>query len=50
MNKHLNNNRFSNWYTRIVKKAGLEDYSPVKGTMVIVALWFSIMGKYKRFI
>ena len=28
-------NDFSAWYTQIVNRAGLADYGPVKGTMVI---------------
>ena len=26
---------FSNWYTQVINRAGLADYGPVKGTMVI---------------
>ena len=36
----------SSWYNKIVTKAGLADYGPVKGTMVIkpygVQLWDNI--------
>ena len=28
-------NDFSAWYTQIVNRAGLADYGPVQGTMVI---------------
>ena len=36
------NINFSEWYTKIVKKAGLADYGPVKGTMVIKPYGFQL--------
>ena len=42
------NINFSEWYTQIVKKAGLADYGPVKGNGH-KTIWVSVMGKYKRF-
>ena len=33
---------FSSWYTDIVTKAGLADYGPVKGTMVIMPYGFEL--------
>ena len=38
---------FSDWYTRIVKKAGLADYGPVKGTMVIKPYGFQLWENIK---
>ena len=38
---------FSDWYTRIVKKAGLADYGPVKGTMVIKPYGFKLWENIK---
>ena len=38
---------FSNWYTQIVKKAGLADYGPVKGTMVIKPYGFQLWENIK---
>jgi prolyl-tRNA synthetase len=43
---------FSKWYTEIVQKADLADYSPVRGSMVIkpygYALWENIKGELDR--
>ncbi len=43
---------FSRWYTDVVQKAELADYSPVKGCMVIrpygYALWENIQGALDR--
>ncbi len=40
----------SEWYTQVVKKAGLADYAPVKGCMVIkpygMKLWESIKSEF----
>ena len=38
---------FSEWYTQIVKKAGLADYGPVKGTMVIKPYGFQLWDNIK---
>ena len=38
---------FSEWYTQIVKKAGLADYGPVKGTMVIKPYGFQLWENIK---
>ena len=38
---------FSDWYTQIVKKAGLADYGPVKGTMVIKPYGFQLWENIK---
>ena len=38
---------FSEWYTKIVKKAGLADYGPVKGTMVIKPYGFQLWENIK---
>ena len=42
----------SNWYTEVVNKAGLADYGPVKGTMVIrpygYGIWESIKEEFDR--
>ena len=35
------NNDVSGWYTDVVTRAGLADYGPVKGTMVIKHMGFS---------
>ena len=41
---------FSGWYTQIVNRAGLADYGPVKGTMVIkpygLQLWENIKAAF----
>ena len=39
---------FSNWYTDIVTKAGLADYGPVKGTMVIMPYGFELWDLVKN--
>ena len=39
---------FSDWYTQIVKKAGLADYGPVKGTMVIKPYGFQLWENIKE--
>ena len=47
-NKLLKQNiNFSEWYTKIVKKAGLADYGPVKGTMVIKPYGFQLWENIK---
>ena len=33
---------FSGWYTDVITQAGLADYGPVKGTMVIMPYGFSL--------
>ena len=38
----------SSWYTEVVKKAGLADYGPVKGTMVIKPYGFQIWENIKE--
>ncbi|GIR56652.1 MAG: proline--tRNA ligase [Candidatus Neomarinimicrobiota bacterium] len=47
-------NDFSAWYTQIVNRAGLADYGPVKGTMVIkpygYQLWENIRGIFDKMI
>ena len=44
----------SSWYTEVVQKAGLADYGPVKGTMVIkpygFQLWENIKEVFDRMI
>ena len=48
------NDDFSGWYTQIVNKAGLADYGPVKGTMVIkpygFELWENIKEEFDKMI
>jgi len=39
---------FSEWYTQVVQKAGLADYSPVKGCMVIKPYGFAIWENIQR--
>ena len=39
---------FSSWYTDIVTKAGLADYGPVKGTMVIMPYGFELWDLVKN--
>tara|TARA_B100000427_G_scaffold327105_1_gene337124 strand:+ start:7175 stop:8641 length:1467 start_codon:yes stop_codon:yes gene_type:complete len=45
---------FSDWYTQVVKNAGLADYGPVKGTMVIkpygFQLWDNIKDSFDKMI
>tara|TARA_B000000441_G_C21738561_1_gene351828 strand:+ start:1429 stop:1776 length:348 start_codon:yes stop_codon:yes gene_type:complete len=36
------NKDFSSWYTQVVNRAGLADYGPVKGTMVIKPYGFQL--------
>ena len=56
MNKKLPNidNDISAWYTDVVTKAGLADYGPVKGTMVIkpygFQLWDNVKDVFDRMI
>ncbi len=38
---------FSEWYTQLVKIAGLADYGPVKGTMVIKPYGFQLWDNIK---
>ena len=48
------NNDISSWYTDVVTKAGLADYGPVKGTMVIkpygFQLWDNVKDVFDRMI
>ena len=39
---------FSKWYTEVVNKAGLADYGPVKGTMVIKPYGFHLWENIKE--
>ena len=39
---------FSSWYTQVVNKAGLADYGPVKGTMVIKPYGFQLWENIKE--
>jgi len=45
---------FSSWYTQVVSRAGLADYGPVKGTMVIkpygFQLWENIRDTFDKMI
>ena len=41
------NSDFSGWYTQIVNRAGLADYGPVKGTMVIKPYGFQLWENIK---
>jgi len=56
MNKNLPNRtkNFSSWYTYVVNKAGLADYGPIKGTMVIkpygFQLWENIRDIFDKMI
>ena len=49
MSKKLPNidSEISNWYTDVVTKAGLADYGPVKGTMVIKPYGFQLWENVK---
>jgi prolyl-tRNA synthetase len=38
---------FSSWYTQVVNDAGLADYGPVKGTMVIKPYGFQLWENIK---
>ena len=48
------NKDYASWYTDVVVKAGLADYGPVKGTMVIkpygFALWELIKDSFDKMI
>jgi len=50
----LQSKEYSAWYTDVVVKAGLADYGPVKGTMVIkpygFAIWDNIKESFDRMI
>ena len=50
MSKNISTQKenFSNWYTDIVTKAGLADYGPVKGTMVIMPYGFELWDLVKN--
>tara|TARA_Y100001934_G_C12377963_1_gene790381 strand:+ start:2550 stop:4016 length:1467 start_codon:yes stop_codon:yes gene_type:complete len=50
MSKALPNRKkdFSSWYTQIVNRAGLADYGPVKGTMVIKPYGFRLWENIKE--
>ncbi len=43
---------FSEWYTEVIQKAGLADYAPIKGCMIIredaIAMWEKIQEKLNR--
>ena len=39
---------FAQWYTDVVKKAELCDYSSVKGCMVIKPAWLCDLGEYSE--
>ena len=39
---------FARWYTDIVIKADLADYTDVKGFVAIKALWICYMGSYTK--
>ena len=39
---------FSAWYTQVVHRAGLADYGPVKGTMVIKPYGFQLWDHIKE--
>ena len=41
---------FNQWYTDIVQQAGLADYSPVKGSMVIRPYGYSIWEGIQAFL
>ena len=42
------NKDFSGWYTQVVNRAGLADYGPVKGTMVIKPYGFQLWEHIKE--
>ena len=50
MSKHLPDHKtdFSNWYTQVVNRAGLAEYGPVKGTMVICPYGFELWDNIKN--
>ena len=39
---------FAQWYTDVVKKAELIDYSSVKGCMIIKPAGYANLGKYSK--
>ncbi len=39
---------FPQWYTDVILKTDLVDYSPVKGIHGNKTIWIRIMGKYSR--
>jgi len=41
---------FSEWYTQVVTKAQLADYSSAKGFMVLMPYGFSIWEKIKEYL
>ena len=41
------NTDFSNWYTQVISRAGLADYGPVKGTMVIRPYGYEMWDRIK---
>ncbi len=41
------NTEFSNWYTQVINRAGLADYGPVKGTMVIRPYGYEMWDRIK---
>ena len=49
MSKKLSDidSEISNWYTDVVTNAGLADYGPVKGTMVIKPYGFQLWENVK---
>ncbi len=47
-NTTIQKENFSSWYTDIVTKAGLADYGPVKGTMVIMPYGFELWDLVKN--
>ena len=47
-NMRTQKENFSSWYTDIVTKAGLADYGPVKGTMVIMPYGFELWDLIKN--
>tara|TARA_Y100000590_G_scaffold49399_1_gene52275 strand:- start:11339 stop:12805 length:1467 start_codon:yes stop_codon:yes gene_type:complete len=50
MSKNLpdRNKEFSSWYTQVINRAGLADYGPVKGTMVICPYGFQLWDNIKE--
>ena len=47
-NMTIQKENFSSWYTDLVTKAGLADYGPVKGTMVIMPYGFELWDLVKN--
>ena len=37
---------FAQWYTDVVKKAELADYSSVRGCMIFTSEWICDLGEY----